>query len=435
MRFQSLHQWLQWQEQLHPKKVELGLERIASVWRKAGPEVALPFRVITVAGTNGKGSSAALLEAILRAAGYRVGCFTSPHLIRYNERIRVDGKDAQDDLICSAFERIDQARGETSITYFEFSALAALRIFCDAELDVVVLEVGLGGRLDAVNMIDPDLALITTIGLDHTEWLGGTLNEIAREKAGIMRSGIPVVYASLSAPGSLLEHARSVQAELYLAGIDFSFRNSGITWDWWSSGSHMEKLPLPALKGEYQLQNAAGVLMALTLMQSRLPLQRKAIEEGLRRAQLRGRFQVIPGNPTIVLDVAHNAAAVGVFAENLKQLPCAGQTRAVFGMMSDKDVASVVAIMVPLVDRWYLADLGVSRGMSTDRLSAFLTAATVDSANINQDADAASAFSRAMVDAASNDIILVFGSFWLVGDILDRIQPLYDDHHITRQNW
>lgn len=363
----------------------------------------------------------AFLEAMLKAAGYRVGCFTSPHLVHYNERIRVDGKDADDDRICAAFERIDRARGTTSITYFEFSALAALSIFCDANIDVAVLEVGLGGRLDAVNIIDPDLALITTIGLDHTEWLGSTLHEIALEKAGIMRSRIPVVSASPSVPDSLIEHAQSLHAPIHLAGLDFSFRNNGTTWDWWSSGKRMEKLPLPGLQGANQLQNAAAAIMALTLMQPWLALGREAIEQGLRAALVRGRFQVIPGSPRIVLDVAHNAEAVEAFAENLKRLPCTGRTRAVFGMMSDKDVKSVVAIMAPQVDNWYLADLGVSRGMATDQLSDILASAAVDSVDINHYPNAASAFDGAVADASADDSILVFGSFWLVGSILEKI--------------
>ena len=420
-RFQTLNQWLQWQEGLHPKKIELGLERVASVWHKAAPGEGLPFRVITVAGTNGKGSSVAFLEAIFRAAGYRVGCFTSPHLVRYNERIRIDGRDADDESICAAFERIDQARGTTSITYFEFSALAALSIFCDVKPDVAVLEVGMGGRLDAVNIIDPDLALITTIGLDHTDWLGSTLNEIAREKAGIMRPGKPVVYASPTAPDSLIEHARSLPAPIYLAGSDFAFRSKGPSWDWWRSGERMENLPLPRLRGEYQLQNAAGVLMALSLLQREFKLERKAIDQGLQAAAVRARFQVISGNPKIVLDVAHNAEAVGILAENLKRLPRAGKTRAVFGMMSDKDVHSVVAIIAPLVDSWYLADLGVSRGMSTDRLSNIVMDAVIGGTYIKQYPTAGAAFDGALAEAFADDTVLVFGSFWLVGDILKRI--------------
>lgn len=363
----------------------------------------------------------AFLEAMLRAAGYRVGCFTSPHLVRYNERIRIDGRDADDDLICAAFERIEQVRGTTSISYFEFSALAALQIFCDAKLDVAVLEVGLGGRLDAVNIIDPDMALITTIGLDHTEWLGDTLHEIAREKAGIMRSGKPVVCASPSVPESLIEHAQQLQASLHLAGHDFFFKNYGSSWDWWSSDKRMERLPLPALNGDYQLQNAAGVVMALTLMQPWLPLDRMAMEQGLRTAQVRGRFQLISGTPRILLDVAHNAEAAKVLAENMERLPRGGQTRAVFGIMSDKDVKAVVTIMAVQVDKWYLADLGVSRGMATDRLADILVGAAVVDADIKQYSNVAAAFDAAIAEASGDDAILVFGSFWLVGDILSRI--------------
>ena len=422
MRFGTLNEWLQWQETLHPKKIDLGLERVASVWRKVWTGQTLPFRVITVAGTNGKGSSVALLEAMLSAAGYRVGCFTSPHLVRYNERIRIAGRDADDDLICAAFERIDRARGTISISYFEFSALAALQLFCDAKLDVAVLEVGLGGRLDAVNIVDSDVALITTIGLDHTEWLGHTLDEIAREKAGIMRARKPVVCASPSAPESLIEHARQLQALPYLAGRDFFFRQRGSTWDWWSIDERMEGLPLPALQGGYQLQNAAGVVMALRLLLPRLPLQRMAIEQGLRTVQVPGRFQLISGVPNILLDVAHNAEAVKMLAENLEQLPRSGQTRAVFGIMSDKDVQSVVAIIAAQVDKWYLADLGVSRGMQPHRLAHVLVDAAVERAAIEQYPNGAAAFDGAMAEASGDDLILVFGSFWLVGDILSRFR-------------
>ncbi len=423
MRFQTLNQWLRWQESLHPKEIELGLERIASVWRKIYPVEALPFRVITVAGTNGKGSSVAFLDAILRAAGYCVGCFTSPHLVRYNERICLDGKAVDDHQICRAFDRIDQARGTTSITFFEFSALAALTIFCDAKPDVVVLEVGLGGRLDAVNIIDCDLALITTIGLDHTDWLGNTLDEIGWEKAGIMRRGKPVVYASPSAPKSLLAHAQRLQAPAHIAGVDYSFTKTGASWDWWSPQKRLEKLPLPRMKGNYQLQNAAAAIMTLTLMRSWLPLSRTAIEQGLQTTEVRGRFQLVPGMPTIVLDVAHNVEAVEVLAENLKQIPHSGKIRAVFGMMADKDIKSVVAITVALVDKWYLADLGVSRAMPTGLLSDNLAAAGVDGVDIEQYTGAASAFDGATADAHHDDLILVFGSFLLVGDILALIYP------------
>lgn len=421
MRFHRLDDWLQWQETLHPKQIELGLERVALVWSRLWPEQGLPFRVITVAGTNGKGSTVAFLESILKAAGYRVGCFTSPHLVRYNERIRIDGRDASDDQICTAFERIDQVRTSTSITYFEFSALAALSIFCDLKPDVAVLEVGLGGRLDAVNIIDPNLAIITTIGLDHIEWLGDTLDKIALEKAGIMRPGKPVVCASPSVPASLIAHAAELQAELHLAGVDFMYRDNGTSWDWWGAGLALEKLQLPSLQGRYQLQNAAGVLMALMLLRTNFDLTRNAIDQGLKQASVRGRFQIIPGKPYVVLDVAHNPEAVGVLAENLRHTPCSGQTRVVFGIMKDKDVASVVSIISDLVDKWYLADLGVSRGLPVDRLHEILLGNGVDNLNIADYASAGAAYAGAIKDAAEEDRVIVFGSFWLVGDILNLI--------------
>ncbi|MCB1763528.1 MAG: bifunctional tetrahydrofolate synthase/dihydrofolate synthase [Gammaproteobacteria bacterium] len=421
MRFRTLGEWLLWQEGLHPKKIDLGLERVALVWQRLYAGNRLPFRVITVAGTNGKGSSVALLEAILSASGYRVGCFTSPHLVRYNERIRLDGREVEDAPLCAAFEQIDQARGSISLSYFEFSALAALQIFSMAKPDVVVLEVGLGGRLDAVNIVDPDLALITTIALDHTDWLGNTLDQIGKEKAGIMRSHKPVVYASPAVPDSLIAHARKIEAELHLAGTDFTYRQFADSWDWWSPVECMEHLPLPALQGEYQLQNAAAVIMGLLQLRSQLQVDRTAIEQGLKAARISGRFQRLQGAPVILLDVAHNPEAVGVLVQNLQRTPCAGQTRAVFGMMADKDVASVVAIMADQVNSWYLADLGVSRGMPTKKLREILLAAGVDSAAVECYPTAVEAFEQAKESAFANDRILVFGSFCLVGDTLAHI--------------
>lgn len=317
MRFQTLEKWLQWQITLHHREIELGLERVLSVWRRLwdGP---VPFRVVTVAGTNGKGSSVAFLEAILSSAGYRVGSFTSPHLVRYNERIRVAGEEASDETICRAFDAVDRARGETPLTFFEFSALAALQIFSQSGLDVAVLEVGLGGRLDAVNIIDPDVALITSIGLDHMAWLGGTVDEIALEKAGIMRPGKPAVYAAKFPPSSLLSYAEDLGVKLYLADQDFGYSGGAEEWDWWGPDRRWPGLPRPAMVGDYQLGNASAVLMVLSLLHAAgLSVTGLALRRGLESAVAAARFELVPGPPDTLLDVAHNPHAAAALAGNL----------------------------------------------------------------------------------------------------------------------
>ncbi len=417
MRFQSLEAWLQWQSGLHPNEIELGLERVAKVWRRLHQD-PLPFKIITIAGTNGKGSSAAFLEAILLAAGYRTGCFTSPHLIRYNERIRVDGEEVGDEAICQAFERIDRARGEATLTFFEFGTLAALEIFTCQPLDAVILEVGLGGRLDAVNIMDADVALITSIGIDHTEWLGQTLNEIAREKAGIMRGDRPAVFAGREAPDALLQAAREKEVPIRLAGRDFSCQVSENSWDWSSAGVSRRALPLPHLRGAFQLRNASAVLMVLTLLQEVLPVDQGAIRRGLQAALIKGRFQVIAGDPVTILDVAHNTQAAEALAGNLRQMYCSGRTLAVFGMLSDKDVTGVAQLLSPLIDHWHLTEIESARGMRVEMLAGKLRSAGVESPAISRHNHPAAALQAAREEAGEGDRLLVFGSFYLVGDIL-----------------
>ncbi len=357
MRFQNLSDWLDWQTQLHPSSIELGLDRVAAVWRHLYPH-PFPTTVVTVAGTNGKGSCVAMLEAILCAAGYRVGCYTSPHLLRYNERIRVDGEEASDAAICQAFGRIDQARGETSLTYFEFGTLAALDIFTRSELDIVVLEVGLGGRLDATNIINPDVALITSVALDHTDWLGDDLEQIALEKAGILRANRPAVSGCVNSPLSLLQYAAKLNTPLAVAGDDFGFEITGPgEWFWHNAEQHFENLPFPALAGSCQLQNAAAALQVISLLSDRMDVNHEAISQGLQNIELAGRFQVIPGPVELILDVAHNPAAAQGLADSLQNSPCQGRTLVLFAMLADKDVAAVVKILAPHVDGWFLATL------------------------------------------------------------------------------
>lgn len=321
MRFDDLQGWLSWQETLHPTSIDLGLERVAAVWARLCPE-PVPFAVITIAGTNGKGSCATMLESIYRAAGIRTGCYTSPHLLRYNERIRLDGKALADAALCAAFERVDEARGESTLTYFEIGTLAALDLFVRSAPELVILEVGLGGRLDAVNILDPDVAVVTTIGLDHTAWLGETLDEIAAEKAGIFRHGRPAVVGHRAPSSSLIERAHRLGCDLLVLGRDFDWQEEGRTWRWTGPERSWSGLPAPALRGTFQRDNAATVLMAVSRLDHLLPVSGDGLRSGLRRASLAGRFQVIPGEVTWILDVAHNAQAAQSLAESLRSFQC-----------------------------------------------------------------------------------------------------------------
>ena len=361
-RFGSLDEWLQWQETLHPSSIDLGLERAARVADRLGCCTPAPI-VISVAGTNGKGSCVALLEAILLRAGYRVGCYTSPHLLRYNERLRLQGQAVSDRLLVDAFARVDRARGDTTLTYFEFGTLAALDIMCAEPLDVAILEVGLGGRLDAVNIVDADVALLSSIGVDHTDWLGCDRESIGREKSGIFRPARPAVCGDSEPPSSVPEEAARIGAGLRVLGRDFTLHQTGRGWHWQGQRGCLRDLPLPSLAGAHQLANAASVLMVLELLGERLPVTRQAIESGLRWARLPGRIETIPGRVEQVLDVSHNAQAAQALADALRQRPLPGETRAVIGMMQDKDAESFVRELESVISRWYPV------GLRTDRAS------------------------------------------------------------------
>ncbi len=417
MKFPTLDAWLAWQETLHPSAIDLGLERPGEVWRRMGQGKPAPV-VITVAGTNGKGSSVAMLESILLAAGYRVGCYTSPHLSRYNERIRIDGAEVGDEALCESFERIDQARGDISLTYFEFGTLAAFDLFARAELDVAVLEVGLGGRLDAVNLIDADVALITAIDLDHAAWLGNDRETIAREKAGIMRQGLPAVCSDPNPPQSLLDYAAEIGAPLHRLGHEFSVQKDTEGWQWQSGDEAPLALPLPALRGEFQLQNAAGVLMALQLLRERLPLAPQQLRQGLLNARLAGRFELTPGDVVEIADVAHNPQSAAALAENLRQMPVEGRTLAVVAMLGDKDQAAAITAMTPVVDAWYVAGLDVPRGSDADTLAAVVE--TVSGQAPQRFAKVAAALQQARSDAHQGDRVVIFGSFYTVAERLHR---------------
>ncbi|NMG44639.1 bifunctional tetrahydrofolate synthase/dihydrofolate synthase [Aromatoleum toluvorans] len=416
----SLSGWLALLENRHVAQIQLGLDRVARVRDTLG--VRSDAVVITVGGTNGKGSTCAMLEAILLAAGYRVGCYTSPHLLRYNERVRIDGREVADETLVAAFNAVEAARGETSLTYFEHGTLAAWWAFCREPLDVVILEVGLGGRLDAVNAIDPDCAIVTGIAMDHMDWLGDSREKIGFEKAGIFRAGRPAICSDPMAPSTLVDHARAIGADLRLVGEDFGFSGDRSQWVWWSKGgTRRGGLAYPALRGANQLLNASAVLMALETLRQRIPVSMQAIRQGLMLVELPGRFQVLAGRPSVVLDVAHNPQAAGVLSENLSNMGFFPETWAVLGMLSDKDVEGVVKLIQDRVDHWMLVGLPGPRGLSAEALEARVRTAGVRG-DIQRFEHPADAYAAARKSAGEGDRIVAFGSFLTVADVLAAVR-------------
>ena len=412
MQFTRLADWLRWQETLHPQSIDLGLGRVQRVLARLGlPAARHP--VITVAGTNGKGSCVALLESVLAAAGYRVGAITSPHLHRYNERIRVGGTEVSDASLVAAFERIDAARAGETLTFFEFNAVAACLIFDTAAVDCAVLEVGLGGRLDAVNVIDADVALITSIGLDHCEWLGPTVEEIGREKAGIFRAHRPAIFGSGAMPASIQAAADALGVPIGRLGRDFSFAVTQSGWSWTQGSTRFEGLPPPALSGPIQFANAASVIAVLQLLAARLPVTRNALDAGLRSVRLAGRFEVRPGPVPWIFDVAHNPDAARVLAENLALLPVQGRTIAVCGILGDKDIAAIGAELKDPIDVWVLAGLPGPRAASMHSLQQRFEQAGIPVHASAGDVASACGVARSM--ARPGDRVVVFGSFLTVG--------------------
>lgn len=412
----TLEQWLAWQGSLHVHDIVLGLERCRAVAERMGL-LPVPHPVIAVGGTNGKGSTVAMLERIYRDAGYRVGAYTSPHLVRYNERIRVDGEAADDARLCAAFASVEAARQGVPLTVFEFGTLAALEIFAASGLDLAILEVGMGGRLDAVNIVDADVAVIATIDIDHVEFLGSTREAIAIEKAGIMRRGRPAVCSDPRAPESLIEAAAACGATLALLGQSFHFADHGSHWTWWSGDTVLEDLPRPGLSGAYQLRNAAGVLEAVQSLVARLPVDAAQIAQGLAATRLPGRFQRVPGEVELVLDVAHNAQAVDTFVATLQTLPPVPATHVVLGMLNTKDHASVMRSLSRVVDHWHLATVSARHGATSKELER-----TWRSLSPRRRADCydsvAAALAGARGNSRSGDRILVVGSFITVGEVL-----------------
>lgn len=399
MRFNTLNQWLNWQQTSHPTEIELGLERCRTVAQRLNL-LSSAFPIISVAGTNGKGSSVILLDSILSAAGYSVGRYTSPHLLRYNERICVNGNTATDADICQAFELIDKARAEISLTYFEFSTLAAVLIFQQYNVDVAILEVGLGGRLDAVNVFDAEIALVTAIDIDHVDWLGDDREAIGFEKAGIFRQQRPAVCSDPNPPQSLIDHAKNLQSPLYCINRDFSYP------------SH---LPAPKLAGEYQKQNAAGVLMVLKLL--KLSVSEAAISQGLTTATLAGRFQILPGPITRILDVAHNPLGARKLAALLAEQTCKAKTHALIGMLKDKDIVQVLKILIDYIDEWHVTDLKAERAASSEFIAEQLQNLSVST--IKKYSSVNMAYKQILSNANEGDRIIVFGSFYTVAAVLE----------------
>ena len=415
-RFNSLTDWLTWQETLHPRKIDLGLERVAHVARHM-QLLAPGHGVITVAGTNGKGSSIAMLEAILLSAGYRTGCYSSPHLLRYNERIRIAGKEVDDATLCTAFDAVDQARRDTSLSYFEFGTLAALFIFSQSSLDIALLEVGMGGRLDAVNILDADAALVTAIAIDHSAWLGEDRETIGLEKAGIFRADRPAICSDPEPPASVFRQAQTLSARWYGLGSEFDWTSTGRGWSWQAPDTVYEFLPKPALPGTHQLNNAAGALMVLETLAERFPVPRSAIEQGLATVALPGRCQVLPGTVETILDVAHNPASAEILAQLLHRRSTEGRTHMVLGMLNDKDVTTFIAKLAPVVDHWYLATLPGDRGLSAQALHQQISDNGIHGL-ARQFPDVATAFRHAHADAEEGDRVVVCGSFVTVAEAL-----------------
>ncbi|HEX6834529.1 MAG TPA: bifunctional tetrahydrofolate synthase/dihydrofolate synthase [Rudaea sp.] len=418
--FETLADWLDYQQRIHPRSIELGLARTAEVWRRMGAPRIAPV-VITVGGTNGKGSTVAFLEAMLIASGRRVGAYTSPHLLRYNERVRVDGNDVDDAILIEAFEAIERARGSDApdaiaLTYFEFGTLAALWIFAQSGVDAAVLEVGLGGRLDAVNIVDADAMIVTTVDLDHQDWLGNDRDSIGREKAGIFRRDRPAILGEREPSAGLLAEADRIGARLVRAGSDFHTEITASGWMWRSADAQLAGLPIPTLTAPVQIDNAAAAIAAWHALRNRLGWPEEAIAQGARRARVAARLQRVarPGAADIIIDVAHNPQAAQVLARWLGDHPIVGRTFAVFGALSDKDIAGIVAPLAARFDAWFLGGLNADtpRGLPAAALAERVLAAAPE-APVSLRAGIGPALDAAAAQAHPGDRVIAFGSFFV----------------------
>ena len=411
----TLADWLTYLESLHPKTIALGLERVAQVKQRLNLQSDFP--IIVVGGTNGKGSVCAMLESILHAAGYHVGCYSSPHLLNYNERVRIAKRSVSDADLCASFEKIERARGDILLTYFEFGTLAAMQCFIAHKVEVAILEVGLGGRLDAVNVFDNDCAVIASVDIDHTEYLGETREQIGFEKAGIFRSGRVAICADADVPQSMAEHAKKIGAQLWRIGKEFSFTPHQGQWDYRSIVGSRSSLPYPALRGAFQINNASAALAALDVLKDKFPVSMEAVRRGLNEVQLAGRFQSVPGKPALILDVAHNPHAARSLAQNLASLPPSPHTYAVFAMLKDKDMEGVVRALDPHIDTWLAAGIDTPRGATSGKLEQVLQQCRVRGEIINC-VNIPEALRYAYNAAGENDRIIAFGSFHTVAEVM-----------------
>lgn len=416
----TLEDWLKHIESLHPKSIAMGLDRVTEVKKRL--QLDPDFPIITVAGTNGKGSTCAMLERIYLDAGYSVGCYTSPHLLRYNERVRINGLEADDTELCSAFAAVELARDTTKLTYFESGTLAAVWLFKKMQLDIVILEVGLGGRLDAVNAFEPSCSIVTNVDMDHMDFLGNGRDSIGFEKAAIFRKGIPAICGDANPPSTLIAYAEDIGADLQLIQQYFNFYAADNCWLYRVENPLIEVagLPFPALIGDFQLHNAACVISAILALQNRLAVTHAQIVSGLKTVSLPGRFQRIGEQPQIILDVAHNPQAAKALIENLQHQPCSGRTLAVFAMLADKDIAGVIEVVKSHIHVWYAADIDHIRGAKADRLLDLIRQ-QMPVVSATGFANVILAFRQACKEAAENDRIIVFGSFFTVADILQML--------------
>jgi dihydrofolate synthase / folylpolyglutamate synthase len=421
----NLAEWLSYIESLHPKSIAMGLERVKLIIDRL--QLYPKFKIITVAGTNGKGSTCAMLEQIYKNAGYQVACYTSPHLLRYNERVRVNGIEVGDSGLCAAFTAVDAARVDnesqiTQLTYFEVGTLAAVWHFMQAGIDVAILEIGLGGRLDAVNAFEPDCAIVTSVDLDHQEFLGNTRESIGFEKAGIYRKSVPAICGDANPPASLVAHALEVHADFQCVHQHFDFKKLNETiWQYSRAGKVIYSLPLPVMQGGYQLSNASCAIAAVESLQAALPVHESAIADAMHQVRLAGRFQVVSNSPDVILDVAHNPHAAFALAENLKvSKKQSGRTVAVFAMLADKDINGVIQAVKNQIDVWYVASIDHPRGALADDLMGMVKS-QIPNASIKTFKQVNEAYQQACIDAGENDKIIVFGSFFTVSGVMQSI--------------
>ncbi len=417
----NLNDWLGYIESIHPSSIDLTLDRIRDVIDRLDIKISAP--VITVGGTNGKGSTCAILESIYKTAGYKVGCYTSPHFLAFNERIKIQSTEVSDELICEAFEKIESAREGVSLTYFEYGTLAAMIIFSEAYTDIIILEVGLGGRLDAVNVFDSDCAIVTTVDLDHMDYLGHTREAIGFEKAGIYRSHKPAICGDLNPPHSLIEYCESIQAPLRLIGQHFGYEAHHDSFDFLIESSFVMNVPLPKLQGTFQLQNATSALMAIKTLDDKLPLNEGAIQKGIALALLPGRFEEVQRNPSLVFDVAHNPQAALSLSHNLKAHAVLGKTVAVFSILKDKDIVGVIKALIHDIDYWCIAEIQHDRAADLGTISDAIKNSNQDSL-VKSFKNIQEAYQFASKEVSSNDRIIVFGSFFTVADIMKLFPKL-----------